>query len=105
MKRICFQKSIIFRKRILMRKKASVQARKCVCVFSSSSDAVDPIFFEAAVGLGKLIAEKGYALVYGGGNVGLMGALARSAHKNGAAVVGIIPKLLHSKVQALECPH
>ena len=89
----------------MARKKIARKSGKCICVFSSSSDEVDPVFFEAASRLGELIAQKGYGLVYGGGNAGLMGALARSAHQHGAGVVGIIPKLLHSKVQPLKCPH
>ena len=55
--------------------------------------------------MGRGIAQKGWALVYGGSNIGLMGELAREAHKGGAKVTGIIPKLLHGKVPALVVPH
>jgi hypothetical protein len=71
--------------------------QKKICVFSSSSDAVAPIFFEAAFELGTLIARRGYTLIYGGGNVGLMGAIARSAHTNGGKVVGVIPKSMQER--------
>jgi uncharacterized protein (TIGR00730 family) len=62
-----------------------------ITVFSSSSDAIDPLFFEVARELGRGIAQRGDALVYGGTNVGLMGALAKSAKENGGRVVGVIP--------------
>lgn len=68
--------------------------QKTMCVFCSSSDAVAPIFFEAATELGKLMAQRNYALVYGGGRLGLMGALARSVHQNGGKVIGVIPESL-----------
>jgi uncharacterized protein (TIGR00730 family) len=62
-----------------------------ITVFSSSSDAVDPVFFEVARELGRGIARRGDTLVYGGTNVGLMGALARAAKEDGGRVVGVIP--------------
>ena len=70
---------------------------KFICVFCSSSDAVNPDFFDLANELGKKIVENNYGLVYGGGNIGLMGALARSAKQNNGKVVGVIPKALHEK--------
>ena len=68
---------------------------KSICVYCSSSDAVSPAFFQVAAELGALIAQNGYTLVYGGGNIGLMGALAISTHEHGGKVVGVIPKFLH----------
>ncbi len=62
-----------------------------ITVFSSSSDAVDPVFFSVARELGRGIARRGDTLVYGGTNVGLMGALALSAKENGGRVIGVIP--------------
>src|SRR6185369_4016511 len=62
-----------------------------ITVFSSSSDAVDPVFFEVARELGRGIARRGDTLIYGGTNVGLMGALARAAKEAGGRVVGVIP--------------
>ncbi len=75
---------------------------KAICVFSSSSDKISPQYFSAAEELGRLIAGQGHALVYGGANVGLMGALARSVHKNNGKVIGIIPELLKDKEVAYE---
>jgi cytokinin riboside 5'-monophosphate phosphoribohydrolase len=68
--------------------------RKAICVFSSSSDAVDPVFFALAEELGAEIARRGHILIYGGTNVGLMGAVARAAQQGGAKVIGVIPKFI-----------
>ncbi|MGZ7033528.1 MAG: LOG family protein, partial [Thermoanaerobaculia bacterium] len=63
-------------------------------VFSSSSDAVDPAFFEVATELGRGIADRGDTLVYGGTKVGLMGAVARAAFEHGGKVIGVIPRYI-----------
>lgn len=63
-------------------------------VFSSSSDAVDPAFFDVASDLGRTIAARGDTLVYGGTKVGLMGAVARAAFDNGGKVIGVIPRYI-----------
>ncbi len=68
-----------------------------ITVFSSSSDAVDPVFFEVARELGESIARRGDTLVYGGTSVGLMGAVARAAHESGGKVVGVIPSYLDAR--------
>ncbi len=78
---------------------------RSVCVFLSSSDAVDASYFKVAEETGRLIAERQWTLVYGGSNIGLMGELARAAHKNGGDVVGIIPNMLHKKVPVLDVKH
>jgi hypothetical protein len=67
-----------------------------ICVFCSSSDAVDGVYGSAAAELGALIGRGGHTLVYGGGRVGLMGAAARAAKENGARVIGIIPEFMTS---------
>ncbi len=69
-------------------------AYRSICVFCSSSDAVAPVYFDAARELGGLLARHRLTLVYGGGNVGLMGALARSVHEGGGKVIGVIPSAL-----------
>ena len=76
-----------------------------ICVFSASSDAVDPQFFSAAKELGSIIARHGHTLVYGGGNVGLMGEIARVASANGGKVVGVIPKAIKKMVPKLKSLH
>ncbi len=65
-----------------------------ICVYCSSSNAVAPVFFEAARLLGEHIARRGDTLVYGGADVGLMGALARAVKAGGGRVVGIMPERL-----------
>ncbi len=62
-----------------------------VCVFCSSSDVIEPVYFADANELGTAMAARGDVLVYGGGNVGLMGAVARSLHARGGRVIGVIP--------------
>ena len=65
-----------------------------VTVFCGSSDLVDERFFAAARELGGKLAHRGWRLVYGGGSVGLMGALARAVMEDGGQVTGVIPKAL-----------
>ncbi|HEX7887481.1 MAG TPA: TIGR00730 family Rossman fold protein [Phenylobacterium sp.] len=72
------------------------------CVFCGSSDAADGDFLMAAGALGKALADAKIKLVYGGGGVGLMGAVARGAHQAGGDVLGIIPTFLLGKERALE---
>lgn len=67
---------------------------KAICVYCSSSDALDPAFYEAADALGSEIAAQGCTLVYGGGRTGLMGAVARAVQASGGRVVGVIPQAL-----------
>jgi uncharacterized protein (TIGR00730 family) len=72
------------------------------CVFCGSSDAADPEFLLAADSVGRSLADAGIKLVYGGGGVGLMGAVARGAHEAGGDVLGIIPTFLVGAERALE---
>jgi len=67
---------------------------KRVCVFCGSSFGKRPAYREAAEGLGRLLAEHGIGLVYGGGCVGLMGALANAVLACGGEVIGVIPDSL-----------
>ncbi len=70
---------------------------KTICVYCSSSGRIDTRYVEAAEALGRLLAARGYALVYGGGSVGLMGTVARAVHAGGGRVGGVIPEALKSK--------
>jgi uncharacterized protein (TIGR00730 family) len=65
-----------------------------ICVFCSSSDAVNGGYMAAASEMGSLIGAGGHALVFGGGKVGLMGATARAAHRAGGTVIGVIPRFM-----------
>ena len=78
------------------------QRLESTCVFCGSSDAADPAFLGAAADLGVALAEARIKLVYGGGGVGLMGAVARAAHEAGGEVLGIIPTFLVGVERALE---
>lgn len=69
---------------------------KKVCIFASSSGKVEKIYFEAAATLGRLLAESGYNIVYGGSSLGLMWACAGEAKKSGAKVYGVMPERLYN---------
>jgi uncharacterized protein (TIGR00730 family) len=74
---------------------------KTVCVYCGSGPGTNPRFVEAAVALGKALAENGVGLVYGGGSIGLMGAVATSTLDHGGTVTGIIPDFLTKRENAL----
>ena len=74
---------------------------KTVCVYCGSGPGTNPRFVEAAQALGKIFAENNIRLIYGGGSVGLMGAIAKSAIDHGGAVTGIIPDFLRARELAL----
>lgn len=65
---------------------------RAVCVYCGSSPGADPAFAVAAAAVGRLLAESGVRLVYGGGAVGLMGVVADAALAAGGEVVGLIPR-------------
>ncbi len=65
-----------------------------ICVFCSSSDAAARKYFTAAEKLGLEMVKNGYGLVYGGGNIGLMGHIASAVKMGGGKVTGVIPKAL-----------
>ena len=67
------------------------------CVFCGSSPGRDPRFLEAAIELGTALAANGIEVVYGGGRIGLMGAVADAAVAAGGRVIGIIPESLERK--------
>jgi uncharacterized protein (TIGR00730 family) len=74
---------------------------KTVCVYCGSGPGTNPRFAEAAEGLGRIFAENNVRLVYGGGSVGLMGAIAKSVLDHGGSVTGIIPDFLRARENAL----
>jgi uncharacterized protein (TIGR00730 family) len=65
-----------------------------LCVFCGSSPGHDPAYAASAAQFGRLLAERGIGLVYGGGRVGLMGKLADAALEAGGEVIGVIPQAL-----------
>jgi hypothetical protein len=74
---------------------------KTVCVYCGSGPGTNPRFVEGATTLGKIFAENGVSLVYGGGSNGLMGAIAKSTLDHGGNVIGIIPDFLIARENAL----
>ncbi len=73
---------------------ALTNPRRSICVYCASSFACDPYFHEVARRLGRLLAEAGWSIVYGGGRSGSMGALAQGALAAGGRVTGVIPKFM-----------
>lgn len=67
---------------------------KRVCVYCGSSLGNNPIYRDAAVAMGSLLAARKIGLVYGGGNVGLMGVVADAVLAGGGEVIGVIPRSL-----------
>ncbi len=70
---------------------------KSICVFCGSSLGKDKIYAEAAIALGKLLAENSIRLIYGGARVGLMGTVADAVINHGGQVSGVLPHFLSSK--------
>jgi uncharacterized protein (TIGR00730 family) len=74
---------------------------RTVCVYCGSGPGTNHHFSESAKALGKIFAENGIRLVYGGGSLGLMGAIATSVLDHGGMVTGIIPEFLRKRENAL----
>jgi uncharacterized protein (TIGR00730 family) len=71
-----------------------------ICVFCGSSHKVHPKYIEATAAVGAALGKRGFRIIYGGGNVGLMGTLANAALAEGAEVIGIIPE--HIRVREIQ---
>ncbi len=78
---------------------------RTVCVYCGSGFGANPAFREAAQELGTALARAGMSLVYGGGDVGLMGTVARAVLEGGGHVTGIIPDFLQARENMLEAVH
>jgi uncharacterized protein (TIGR00730 family) len=65
-----------------------------ICVFCGSSEGFRPIYADTARALGRALVDRGLGLVYGGGNVGLMGIVADAVMQSGGEVIGVIPEAL-----------
>src|SRR3954469_24287775 len=74
---------------------------KSICVYCASGPGKNPAFMQAATQFGRILAENGIRLVYGGGAVGLMGALAESVLDHGGLVTGVIPDFLVNREHML----
>ena len=74
---------------------------KTVCTYCGSGAGNNPSFLEAAASFGRLLAENGIRLVYGGGSTGMMGAIANGVLDHGGSVTGIIPEFLNTRERML----
>jgi uncharacterized protein (TIGR00730 family) len=68
-----------------------------VCVFASSSSRIDPKYVQAAAELGSFFARSKMKVIYGGGGIGLMGALADAVIENGGSITGVIPSFMNDE--------
>src|SRR3954463_3670940 len=73
-----------------------------ICVYCGSGPGKNPAFVVAARQFGKILAENGIGLIYGGGSIGLMGELAKSVLKHGGHVTRVIPEFLIERERMLE---
>ena len=76
---------------------AALRTFKRICVFCGSSHGANPAYVDAAKNVGSELARRSIGLVYGGGNVGLMGVVADAVLASGGHVIGVIPEALMTK--------
>ncbi|MEO0672999.1 MAG: TIGR00730 family Rossman fold protein [Pseudomonadota bacterium] len=81
---------------------SKTQPARSICVYCGSGNGKSPAYRQAAEVLGAAIANAGYGLVYGGGSLGLMGTVAKSALDAGGYVTGIIPAFLSDREMMLK---
>ena len=74
---------------------------KTICVYCSSSDRIDPVYFKAAEALAKILVNKKIIIVFGGGSTGLMGRIADTVIKLNGEIIGIMPNFM----KAIEWDH
>jgi uncharacterized protein (TIGR00730 family) len=74
---------------------------KSICVYCASGPGTNPAYVAAAKSFGRILAENGIRLIYGGGSVGLMGAIADAVLDNGGEITGIIPEFLMNREHIL----
>ena len=74
---------------------------RSICVYCASGPGNNPAFMQAAAQFGRILGENGIRLVYGGGSVGLMGALAEAVLDHGGMVTGVIPDFLVNREHML----
>src|SRR3984885_1369384 len=82
---------------VRFREWVSMSKINAVCVYCGSSPGTDPAFEQAACDFGKALAQNGISLVWGGGSVGLMGAIAAAVIEHGGAATRVIPEFLTAK--------
>lgn len=67
---------------------------RSICVYCASSQRSHPEYRDAARELGRILAEQGFSIIYGGGAIGSMGALADGALSSGGKIVGVLPRFM-----------
>jgi len=77
-------------------------AIRSICVYCGSSPGKNSAFIAKARAFGRIMADSGIALVYGGGSTGLMGAVAGGVSENGGTVIGVIPEFLRARELAFK---
>jgi uncharacterized protein (TIGR00730 family) len=70
---------------------------KLLCVYCGSSSRLDSRYYDAAEAVGRSMVANGWSLVYGGGNVGMMGSVAQAVKDSGGHVVGVIPEFMKER--------
>ena len=81
-----------------------IRMNGAIAVFGASSGSMDQTYYDAAHEMGALIAGSGNAMLFGGGDTGIMGAAARGTHSAGGKVIGVIPEALNlPKIAYPEC--
>jgi uncharacterized protein (TIGR00730 family) len=75
---------------------------RLICVYCSSSDRLDPKYYREAERFGGQLVARGWGMVYGGGNRGVMGAVGRAVVAAGGHVVGVIPEFMKTRELAFE---
>jgi uncharacterized protein (TIGR00730 family) len=76
---------------------SSESMAKLLCVYCGSSKRLEPRYYSAAEAVGRAMVENGWGLVYGGGNVGMMGSVAQAVKDAGGHVVGVIPDFMKER--------
>ncbi len=74
-----------------------------ICVYGAASPSIDPIYIEQGEALGRVLASDGHALVFGGGALGLMGAVARGVREKGGYIVGVVPRFFEQDAAETLC--
>jgi hypothetical protein len=78
---------------------------KLLCVYCGSSRHLDPKYYTSAAEVGRSMVARGWGLVYGGGNVGMMGSVAEAVKGAGGHIVGVIPDFMIERELAYEGAH
>ncbi len=74
-----------------------------ICIYGSASDDIDRSYIEAGEQLGEMLGRRGHSLVFGAGNSGMMGAVARGFHKAGSEIIGVVPTFFPDGVLFPHC--